>query len=82
MSRDQMEKVPEQCKSIQEDDVKSDQYLLKATIRLKMRKTPSQNIRKSGWTLKKIKIKDVDRAFESEKMKNRFSVLDNTDTRS
>ena len=60
-------------------DVNSDHYLLKSTIRLKLRKTPSQNQCKRRLDIEKIKIPDVKKAFKLE-LKNRFSALDNTDT--
>ena len=60
-------------------DVNSDHYLLKSTIRLKLRKTPSQNQCKRRLDIEKIKIPDVKKAFKLE-LKSRFSALDNTDT--
>ena len=61
------------------EDVNSDHYLLKSTISLKVRKTPSQNQSKRRLDIEKIKILDVEKAFKLE-LKNRFSALDNTDT--
>ena len=52
------------------EDVNSDHYLLKATIRLKVRKTPSQNQSKRKLDIEKIKISDVEKAFKLE-LKNK-----------
>ena len=60
-------------------DVNSDHYLLKATIRLKLRKTPYQNQCKRRLYIEKIKKPDEEKALKLE-LKSRFSELDNTDT--
>ncbi|CAG2188490.1 unnamed protein product [Mytilus edulis] len=59
-------------------DVNSDHYLLKATIKLKLRKAPIENQNRKRLDTARLKSPNVKKAFCLE-LKNRFSVLDNSD---
>ncbi|XP_055997977.1 uncharacterized protein LOC130047325 [Ostrea edulis] len=57
-------------------DVNSDHYLLKATIKLKLRRDHQQQGMKRKFDIDKLKIPNINKAFNLE-LKNRFKALEN-----